>query len=637
MLRIALLLLCLQITLLGQAQQRSEKSPLYREIESTIKLKGAPISINVFEFISNEDLNINLKFNKKAFTNKLSNSLIQVQLPISGDDKNLTLILREQSISLGKYKTAIKTYRGVIIGEYRSWVTLNVSSKEVNGIIARAGENLIIETTPQGSLTLYNSAQKPSESWICHNPEHDGSDKTSDKAYKNQSHGDTVSVYIDCDYALYQSRGSSISNTINYVQSLMNDVSVIYLNENITLVVDDIHVWDTVDPYHKENATVAIHNFRSELDEEFNADLAILLSTNPALSGGIAFVDGFCDKTRAYSYANLNSTVPNGSDYSLQTHVISHEIGHNLGSPHTNDCSWGPNGDRALDDCIDNSCAEVPGSVRGTIMSNCHLSGRGGVFFSRGFGQEPGDLIRSKVAECNAIEGKNCSEAIPIAVSGVDTTIQIIGSITGKSPSQPDADASTWYQFIPEGDGYVTMNACNQGVDTRFIIHEGSCDNLSQLLLQDDHCDIGIGLIYASGVDSFPVLAGLNYYIEWDDRWTSEGFTYYFRYDQTIVADDPCTNGILDNGEEQIDCGGTSCIPCDLCDSDPSRSQSYSNNYEYRSNLDIVYMDTIDAPTHVIISSAGIVSFEAGFEVDLGATLQVLQESCTEYIDRVTD
>ena len=203
----------------------------------------------------------------------------------------------------------------------------------------------------------------------------------------------------------------------------MNDVSVIYQNENITLLVDDIHVWDTVDPYDKDNATAAIHNFRTQLNEEFDADIAILLSTNTGLSGGIAFVDGFCDKTRAYSYANLNSTVPNGSDYSWQTHVISHEIGHNLGSPHTNDCSWGPNGDRALDDCISNSCVEVSGSVRGTIMSNCHLQGQGGVFFSRGFGQEPGDLIRTKIAECNAIEGKDCTDAITIELSGIDLSL----------------------------------------------------------------------------------------------------------------------------------------------------------------------------------------------------------------------
>jgi len=270
-------------------------------------------------------------------------------------------------------------------------------------------------------------------------------------------------------------------------------------------------------------------------------------------------------------------------------------------------------------------------------MSSCHLPGQGGVFFSRGFGQEPGDLIREKIAACNDIQGKTCAEAIPITLSGVDTSIQVLGPIVGNGASLTDADASAWYQFTPPNDGYISMNSCYQGVDTRLQIHRGSCDNLNQLLLQDDHCDIGSGLIYASGIDSFPISADLSYYIEWDDRWSSDGFEYYFRYDQIIIPEDLCSNGVLDNGEEQIDCGGTACVPCDLCDSADNFNQSDPNTHSYRSNSNIFYMDTVVAPESVIISSAQEVSFEAGFEIDFGATLQALIESCAEYIDRVTD
>ena len=629
--------MCLHICLLGQAQQGSEKSVIYRNVESTIKLKGAPTAIEAFKWSSNDGISSTLSYDVERLTKTVYKSLLQVRLPLS-EHEYLTLLIKEQDIASTKYYADIKTYRGVIIEEPQSWVTLNVTGTKINGIIARSHQNLILETTSEGLLELYNSADKPTLSWTCHNTDDlMNSGRKRGSTHKNQSHGDTVSVYIDCDYDLFRSHGSSITNTINYVQSLMNDVSAIYQNENITLNVDDIHVWDSVDPYDKDNVTAAIHNFRSHLNEEFDADLAILLSTNTRLSGGVAFVDGFCDKTRAYSYANLNSNIPNSSDYSWQTHVISHEIGHNLGSPHTNDCSWGPDGNQALDDCVSNSCSEVAGSVRGTIMSNCHLPGRGGVFFSRGFGQEPGDRIRAKIAECNAIEGKDCSEAITITLSGVDTSIQVLGPIAGSGASQADADASAWYQFIPPNDGYLSMDACYQGVDTRLIIHRGSCNELNQLILQDDHCDIGSGLIYASAIDSFPVLADLSYYIEWDDRWSSEGFEYYFRYDQIIIPEDPCSNGILDNGEEQVDCGGTACIPCDLCDSADNSNLDNPNSYSVRSNDNILFTDQVFAPDSVIISSAQAVSFEAGFEIDLGSTLQALIESCAEYIDRITD
>ena len=604
---------------------------IYRDLESTIKLKGAPTAIEAFKWSSNDGISSTLSYDVERLTKTVYKSLLQVRLPLS-EHEYLTLLIKEQDIASTKYYADIKTYRGVIIEEPQSWVTLNVTGTEINGIIARSHQNLILETTSEGLLELYNSADKPTLSWTCHSTDDlMNSGRKRGSTHKNQSHGDTVSVYIDCDYDLFRSHGSSITNTINYVQSLMNDVSVIYQNENITLNVDDIHVWDSVDPYDKDNVTAAIHNFRSHLNEEFDADLAILLSTNTRLSGGVAFVDGFCDKTRAYSYANLNSNIPNSSDYSWQTHVISHEIGHNLGSPHTNDCSWGPDGNQALDDCFSNSCSEVAGSVRGTIMSNCHLPGRGGVFFSRGFGQEPGDRIRAKIAECNAIEGKDCSEAITITLSGVDTSIQVLGPIAGSGASQADADASAWYQFIPPNDGYLSMDACYQGVDTRLIIHRGSCNELNQLILQDDHCDIGSGLIYASAIDSFPVLADLSYYIEWDDKWSAEGFEYYFRYDQIIIPEDPCSNGILDNGEEQVDCGGTACIPCDLCDSTDDNPSSL------RSNSNILHSDQIFAPDSITLSSAQEVSFEAGFEMNLGSTLQALIESCAEYIDRITD
>jgi len=627
-LRIAIVLLCLHLSLFGQAQQGSEKSVIYRDLESTIKLKGAPTVIDAFKWRSNNSIGSTLSYDAESLTKTIYKSLLQVRLPLN-EHEFLTLLIKEQEIASTKHYTDIKTYRGVIIEEPHSWVTLNVTRTEIN---------VILETSSEGLLELYNSADKPTLSWTCHNSDDSmNSDRKRGSTYKNQSHGDTVSVYIDCDYDLFRSRGSSITNTINYVQSLMNDVSAIYHNENITLIVDDIHVWDTVDPYDKDNVTAAIHNFRSRLNEEFDADLAILLSTNKRLSGGVAFVDGFCDKTRAYSYANLQSNIPNSSDYSWQTHVISHEIGHNLGSPHTNDCSWGPNSNQALDDCISNSCSEVSGSVRGTIMSNCHLPGRGGVFFSRGFGQEPGDLIRSKIAECNAKEGKSCNEAISINVLGLDTSIQVVGPISGNGATQPDADASIWYRFIPDNDGFISMNACYQGVDTRFHIHTGSCEELDLLLTQDDHCDMGNGLNYASGIDSFAVYKDLEYYIEWDDRWTSNGFSYYFRYDQIPVVDDLCSNGIQDEGEEGIDCGGTACISCDLCDHTPVESNSDNNNTTIRSNDNIIYGDTIVASASVTISSANQISFDVGFEVNLGGNLQATIESCEEFVQRLID
>ncbi len=75
---------------------------------------------------------------------------------------------------------------------------------------------------------------------------------------------------------------------------------------------------------------------------------------------------------------------------------MTHEIGHNIGSPHTQSCSWQGG---ALDNCypVEGSCNPGPPPTNGgTIMSYCHLASYG-INFNNRFGTQPGKLIRSKV------------------------------------------------------------------------------------------------------------------------------------------------------------------------------------------------------------------------------------------------
>ena len=85
--------------------------------------------------------------------------------------------------------------------------------------------------------------------------------------------------------------------------------------------------------------------------------------------------------------------------YSWNVEVITHELGHNFGSPHTQSCSW-PGG--ALDNCYatEEGCPPGPAPTNGgTIMSYCHLT-LTGINFANGFGIYPGNLIRSRTQEC---------------------------------------------------------------------------------------------------------------------------------------------------------------------------------------------------------------------------------------------
>ena len=53
----------------------------------------------------------------------------------------------------------------------------------------------------------------------------------------------SVEIYIEADYALYQAQGSSIPNTVSYVNSLFSNVATLYNNEGLSVVISEIKVW----------------------------------------------------------------------------------------------------------------------------------------------------------------------------------------------------------------------------------------------------------------------------------------------------------------------------------------------------------------------------------------------------------
>jgi hypothetical protein len=125
--------------------------------------------------------------------------------------------------------------------------------------------------------------------------------------------------------------------------------------------------------------------------------------------GGIAWLDVLCasyspgSNAGPYAFTNINNTatITAFPTYSWNVEASSHEMGHNLGSPHTHRCAWGPTRTTAIDGCTTleptaTSCAN-PGlpsaSVKGTIMSYCHLTSVG-INLANGFGQQPGDTVR---------------------------------------------------------------------------------------------------------------------------------------------------------------------------------------------------------------------------------------------------
>ena len=355
------------------------------------------------------------------------------------------------------------SYRGKLEGDNNSLVTLNFTGKEVVGIISMEGNTYNLGKLKDENLhVIYKELdfQYPNN-FTCHTDDNGqvNSKKESTKQTKHNAVDNCVSVYIEAEYDMFQERGS-VTSVSNFVASLFTQVSTLYAEESINLLVSEIFVWDINDPYTGSNSTNRLNEFQNRLDGDFNGDIAHLI--NFEQNGGRAYVDVLCSSF-AYGISGINNFYSNVPTYSWSVSILAHEIGHNLGSPHTHACAW--NGNNTAIDACDPSGADCGGEIpsAGTIMSYCHLLNNVGVDFSLGFGQQPGDLIRATVgaASCLAVcgdcedEGISCDDGDPCTVDDkINAACSCVGTYTDKDLDGVCAEED------PDDDDPCTPNAC---------------------------------------------------------------------------------------------------------------------------------------------------------------------------------
>lgn len=213
-----------------------------------------------------------------------------------------------------------------------------------------------------------------------------------------------TNIYFEVDNDVYQDKGGA-SQTVNYISSIFNEVATLYANEDLTVKISEIYLWDTSSPYTGTSSSAMLNKFQS-YRKSFNGDLAQLISYKA--SGGIAVLDGLCHpyNSAKMSFASIGSSFRTIPNYSFTVMVVAHELGHLFGSHHTHACVWNGN-NTAIDGCagfVEGSCSN-PGipSGGGTIMSYCHLKSIG-INFSLGFGTQPGNVIRNGVASASCLQ-----------------------------------------------------------------------------------------------------------------------------------------------------------------------------------------------------------------------------------------
>jgi hypothetical protein len=306
-------------------------------------------------------------------------------------------------------------YHGHIKGKPNSQVALSVFKEGIMGLISDelGNRNLVPIKDEKGLFTTdhllyFEKDLRVANEFTCieKGPEEYVLPDLSQQAqhYRPEAVGFPVSIYAEIDFAAYNANGSNTTTAVNWLAGIFNTVSLIYANEDITVQLREVRVWTVTDPYiSATNTSTALNLFSSRMSSGFNGDLATLITTR-SLGGGIAYLSALCGSTniRTSVNANMTNSITDFPVYSWNGMVVTHELGHNLGSRHTQWCGWAGG---AIDNCFttEGGCPSGPPPVNGgTIMSYCHLTSNG-INLANGFGPLPGNAIRTHVGSrtCN--------------------------------------------------------------------------------------------------------------------------------------------------------------------------------------------------------------------------------------------
>ena len=359
-------------------------------------------------------------------------------------------------------------YRGVVANDKNSLVAFSVFEDEVSGLVANEDGNYVI-----GKMTgkndarhiVYNDKDLPTpdmgecateDTNIPYAPK-----DLVDLEAGQKDANNCVNLYLEADYSIFQQRGS-VANVTSFVTGLFNQVAVLYANESLNLVLSELKVWSTQDPYNSGSSSGNLDAFRSAVTN-FNGNIAHLLSFQA--SGGVAYVNVLCSPSYAYGFSSINNGYNNVPTYSWSVNVFAHELGHNFGSQHTHACVWN-NNSTAIDACraTEGGCASnvtLP-SGGGTIMSYCHLTSAG-VNFNKGFGTQPGNLMRNRTYNGSCLTSCNTGGGGGGGGGGGDTgCTENTVTVTIRTDNYPGETAWTLTNAagatVASGGGYTQRN-----------------------------------------------------------------------------------------------------------------------------------------------------------------------------------
>ncbi len=456
-----------------------------------------------------------LKLDKNKLSAILSERPATIEFTFPFEDRSLIVEMIKVDIyapefnvetnkrKINEYKKGV-FYRGIIKGDNSSVVAFSFFDNDVVGV---ASANDIGNVTLGKAKNLEDFVVYNDQKLTGTNPFICGVDEMMDNEKQKisfdpksskapQVTNNCVRLYYEICNAPYVQNGSDVTNTINWISAVHNNINSLYTNDGIKMSLKKVYIWETADPY---TGTYEDNLWNFSLNRKFfDGDLAHLI--NYPSSTSVAYLNSLCTDYR-YAYSGINMTYSDLPTYSWTIMAMTHEMGHSLGSPHTHACVW--NGDNTpIDGCGPtrgyNEGCDGPLPTSGTIMSYCHLLPEVGVNLANGFGDQPAALMRERV------DSKSClvTDCFNACTSGstifsIDNVLKNSASITVNSALSDGVRQWSYRVLSPEGnvlqsgnktENYFAITGLLPG--TFYKVEIGiSCSGtyqLSQWILTDD-------------------------------------------------------------------------------------------------------------------------------------------------------
>jgi hypothetical protein len=242
-----------------------------------------------------------------------------------------------------------QTYRGYVAGCGGSSVTASITDGQVRACVRLSGSDdttWIVEPLPgilpaaaDGQHVVYRSESLAGEAGVCGNADVPANQPPS--APPVNSPAAMLDVLVcriacDADYEYYTLNGSSVSNTILDIETVLNGVSAIY--ERDTRVAFQLtHILVRAaepDPYTSTTANGILSDFRLDWrsnHQDIPRDVAHLFTgKNFGTVLGISYTDQVCPAYEHYSVARSRWQTDLGKRIALSAH----EIGHSFDAVH---------------------------------------------------------------------------------------------------------------------------------------------------------------------------------------------------------------------------------------------------------------------------------------------------------------